>query len=430
MQQSFAITRNAQTISFTSAAPAGATVGGAHYTATATSDSGLAVALTVDAASTAVCTISSGDVSFQAAGGCTIDANQAGNTTYAPAAQAQQTFTVAQGSQTITFTSTAPANATVAGATYHPTASSSAGLATSLSIDAASASVCALSGGVVSFTASGTCIIDANQAGDGNYTAAPQAQQSFSVLGAAQTVSFTSTAPAAATFGGGSYTPTATATSGLTVTLTIDAASAGVCAISGGTVSYSGAGTCTIDANQAGNSTYRAASQVQQSFTVAAATQTVSFTSTAPSNAVLGGSTYTPTATSTSGLTVTITVDPTEHQHLHDLRRHRQLPGRRHLHHRRQPGRQQQLQPRTPNPTELHRLPRPAGNHLHLDGAGKRSDRRRLLHADRDLERRPHRHPDDRLLERRHLQPERRQRQLPGRGHMHDRRQPARQHHL
>jgi hypothetical protein len=68
-----------------------------------------------------------------------------------------------------------------------------------------------------------------------------------------QTIAFTSSAPKAATVGGPTYHPTAEATSKLPVTLTIDAASSAVCTISGSTVSFIAAGTCTIDANQPGN---------------------------------------------------------------------------------------------------------------------------------------------------------------------------------
>ena len=48
-----------------------------------------------------------------------IDANQAGNANYNAAPQVQQSFPVAKGDQTITFTSTAPAGATVGGADLH-----------------------------------------------------------------------------------------------------------------------------------------------------------------------------------------------------------------------------------------------------------------------------------------------------------------------
>ena len=62
----------------------------------------------------------------------------------------------------------------------------------------------------------------------------------------------------------------------------IDATATSVCSISGSTVSFLSVGTCVIDANQAGNASYNAASQVQQSFAVGKGSQTVSFTSTAP----------------------------------------------------------------------------------------------------------------------------------------------------
>jgi hypothetical protein len=124
-------------------------------------------------------------------------------------------------------------------------------------------------------------VINANQAGDANYNAAPQVQQSFPVGKTPQTISFTSTAPVNAFQGGPTYNVTATATSGLAVALTIDASATSVCSIGGSTVSFIGAGTCVINANQAGNTQYEAAPQVQQSFIVKG-TQTITFTSAAP----------------------------------------------------------------------------------------------------------------------------------------------------
>lgn len=214
--------------------------------------------------------------------------------------------------QTVAFTSAAPAGATFGGATYTPAASASSGLPVSLSVDPGSASVCAIAGGAVSFTGVGTCTIDADQAGDDDYLAAPQAQQSFAVAPAPQTVAFTSSAPTDAKVGNGTYTPTATASSGLPVSLSIDAASAGVCAISGGVVSFTGAGTCTVDADQAGNADYLAAPQARQSFDVAPsrAPQTIAFTSAAPTGAAIAGQTYTPVAAASSGLPVTFSIDP------------------------------------------------------------------------------------------------------------------------
>jgi hypothetical protein len=310
-QQSFPVAKGSQTLSFTSTAPAGATVAGPTYTATATATSGLPVTLTIDPSASAVCSISGSTVSFIGAGTCVIDANQPGNANYNAATQVQQSFPVVKGSQTISFTSAAPAGAAVGGPTYTVTATATSGLPVTFAIDPSASAVCTISGSTVSFIGTGTCVIDANQAGNANYNAAPQAQQSFAVAKGSQTISYTSTAPVGAAVGGPTYTVTATATSGLPVTFTIDPSASAVCTISGSTVSFIGAGTCVIDANQAGNANYNAAPQAQQSFAVGKGSQTISFTSTAPVGEVVGGPTYTVTATATSGLAVTFTIDAT-----------------------------------------------------------------------------------------------------------------------
>ena len=316
VQQSFVVGLVAQTISFTSSPPGGATVGGASYALSATAGSGLPVTFTIAAGSAGVCTLSGSTVSFAGAGTCTIRADQSGNATYAAAPQVQQSFTVTSppppsSPQSITFTSGAPA-ATVGGAGYTVSASASSGLAVTFSLAASSAGVCTLSGSLVSFVGTGTCTIDANQGGNGSYQAAPQAQQSFAVGLASQTISFTSSPPGGATVGGATYTVTATASSGLTVSLTVAPASAGVCSLSGSVVSFGGAGTCTIRANQAGNGSYQAAAQAQQSFTVTSpaskSVQTIQFSSTPPAGAVIGGPAYTVAATASSGLAVGFTL--------------------------------------------------------------------------------------------------------------------------
>src|SRR5579875_2338007 len=318
VQQSFAVGSSgkaAQSITFTSSPPSNAVVGGPTYTVTATASSGLPVTLSIDASATSVCSLSgsaSGStVSFMAGGTCVIDANQAGDATYNPAAQVQQSFAVSFLPQAITFTSSPPVNATYAGPTYTVTATGGAsGNPVVLTIDASATSVCSISGSTVSFIGAGTCVIDANQAGNADYLAAAQVQQSFSVAKATQAITVTSTAPTSATAGGPTYTVTATGgASGNPVVFTIDASATSVCSISGSTVSFIGAGTCVIDANQAGNANYLAAPQVQQSFAVGQGSQTISFTSSPPSNAVVGGPTYTVSATASSGLPVTLSID-------------------------------------------------------------------------------------------------------------------------
>jgi len=177
--------------------------------------------------------------------------------------------------QTILFTSVAPTDAVVGGPTYIPTATGGAsGNPVIFMIDASASLVCTISAGVVSFNAVGTCVINADQAGNGAYLAASQ-QQSFDVK-SNQTINFTSVVPTHAAVDEATYTPTATATSGLTVDFTIDPTASSVCSISAGVVSFDAAGTCVIDANQAGNDLYHAAPQVQQSFAVTNNTPTFS----------------------------------------------------------------------------------------------------------------------------------------------------------
>jgi outer membrane protein OmpA-like peptidoglycan-associated protein len=295
-----------QTITYGTTAPSTPLVG-STYSVAASSTSSLAVTITVDPSSSSVCSISSHVVTMLSTGTCLLDANQAGNSSYLAATQVQQSFVV-DATQTVAFTSTAPAGAVVGGSTYTPTATATSALTPVITVAAGSSSVCTISGGVVSLIGAGTCTLYANQAGNGTYTPATQVLQSFSVAKSPQTVAFTSTAPSNEVVGGAVYTPAASATSALTPVITVASSSSGVCTISSGTVSFVGGGICTLDANQAGNGAYYAATQVLQSFVVAN-TQVVSFTSTPPSQAQASGATYTPSASTTSGLAPVITVD-------------------------------------------------------------------------------------------------------------------------
>ena len=134
---------------------------------------------------------------FVGVGTCVVDANQAGNANYNAATQVQQSFTVGKGTQTITFTSTAPTAATVGGATY-TAAATGGGSGNPVTFSSGSTGICTSSGtngSVFTFVGVGTCVVDANQAGNANYNVATQVQQSFSVGKGTQTITFTSTAP-------------------------------------------------------------------------------------------------------------------------------------------------------------------------------------------------------------------------------------------
>jgi beta-glucanase (GH16 family) len=110
----------------------------------------------------------------------------------------------------------------------------------------------------------------------------------------AQVITFTSTAPTTLAVGG-TYTVTATGGgSGSPVTFSIDPSStSGVCSINQGTVTFTGAGTCVIDANQAAGGFYSAAPEVKQTITV-----------TAAANSPASGSTASPASGPTAGRTL------------------------------------------------------------------------------------------------------------------------------
>nr|WP_171026259.1 putative Ig domain-containing protein [Mesorhizobium comanense] len=87
--------------------------------------------------------------------------------------------------QTITFTSTPPSPVHIHSPDYVVSATGGgSGEPVLFSIDASSgAGVCSISGSTVSFlSVAGICVVNANQAGNAQYAAAPQAQQTISVV--------------------------------------------------------------------------------------------------------------------------------------------------------------------------------------------------------------------------------------------------------
>ena len=75
-----------------------------------------------------------------------------------------------------------------------------------------------------------------------------------------------------------------------------------VCGVSGTTVTLVSAGACTIQAKQAGNANWAAATPVNQSFQVTPGNQTITFG--ALSNQTLGAPPFAVSATASSGLAV------------------------------------------------------------------------------------------------------------------------------
>jgi uncharacterized protein (TIGR03437 family) len=291
--QSLAVAAENQTITF--GALSDEVFGTAVIKVSATASSNLAVSFA--SFTTSVCTVpvatSGAMVTLVSVGTCTIGASQAGNSTYAAAMLVVQSFMVTQGSQTITFGTLS--NKAFGTAPFTIMATASSGLAVTF---ASNSNVCSVSGATVTLAIGGACTIQASQPGNANYTAAVAVPQSFTVTPASQTITFGVLTNQ--TFGAGPLAVGATASSGLAVSFA--STSASVCSASDSTVTLVGAGTCTIQATQPGNSNYAAASSVSQHFTVTPASQTVTF---APiSNQALGTGQLALSATASSGLAV------------------------------------------------------------------------------------------------------------------------------
>jgi hypothetical protein len=195
-------------------------------------------------------------VHITAPGSCTITASQPGDANYNAATAVAQTFAIAKGTQSITF---APlVGKTWGDADFTVSATASSGLPVSF---AASGS-CTTSGATVHIIGAGSCTVTASQAGDANYSAAPDVPQTFAIAKANQTITFGPLGNKV--LGAADFGISATASSGLTVAFS----ASGSCAVSGATVHLTGAGSCTLNAKQAGNANYNAATNVSRTFAI------------------------------------------------------------------------------------------------------------------------------------------------------------------
>ncbi len=192
------------------------------------------------------------------------------------------TLLVGKATQTITFGSLP--NKTFGDSDFGLSATASSGLPVSFS----GAGNCAVSGSSVHLTGAGPCTIKASQAGDSNYNAAADVSRTFTTGKVTQAITF----PALTnkTYGDPDFQISATASSGLGVSFE----AAGQCAVSGGTVHVTGAGSCTVTASQAGNADYQAAPDASRGFTIVKAG---SVTTVTVSNAVYDGQPHGATAT-------------------------------------------------------------------------------------------------------------------------------------
>ena len=322
--QTVTVGKGAQTVSFTTSLPS-ITVNGTgsvpatSYVGNPATATTTALAVTYGSSTPSACTINASGVVKGIAFGtnnCTITAAQAGDANYNAATTATQILSIGLAAQNITF-GTAP-NSIVYSPTNLSTGSVSAtatsGLAVTYSVIAGGTGNCTVnsSTGAVVGTAGGTCIIAANQGGDGvTWGAAGQVTQTVTVGTIGQNITF-GAAPTSVVVNSTASTGTVSATtsSGLAVSYSA-AAGTGSCSVNAATGAITGlaAGTCIITATQAGSANYSAATSATQTVTVGLGAQTITF-ATAPTLAY-GGAPGTVTAnsyingtTTSSGLTI------------------------------------------------------------------------------------------------------------------------------
>ena len=265
---SLTVNQASQTITFTTPAPASAAAN-SSFTVAASASSGLPVTYT----SSGSCSNSGATYTMiNGAGTCSVIANQAGNSNYLAATPVTETVSEAAVGTTISCT-------TPAAITY----------GTPLSAPSCTTTPTGVTGTFTYAPALGTILnvpgqsvaITFNPTNNATY-----AQSATSVMQqvnqASQSITFTTNAPASAIYGT-SFTVAASASSGLAVTYS----SSGSCSNSGATYTMtSGTGTCSVIANQAGNSNYLAAPPVPETVTAALASQTIVVTQTPPATAI------------------------------------------------------------------------------------------------------------------------------------------------
>jgi mono/diheme cytochrome c family protein len=175
------------------------------------------------------------------------------------------TLTVVKQDQAITFAQPATPRA-FSLAPVPLTVSSSSGLTVALT--PADTNVCTISSGNAVMQSIGTCVINAAQAGNGTFNAAPGLARSFVIDVGDQAITFGAQVTPRAFVQGGTFAISPVATSSSNLPVAHASTTPAVCTVSGTTVTMVASGLCTLAANQAGNGNWNPAPQVTQGITI------------------------------------------------------------------------------------------------------------------------------------------------------------------
>ncbi|MFN8629594.1 MAG: Ig-like domain-containing protein [Chloroflexota bacterium] len=242
-----------------------------------TTSGGSSAAVQYQSNTLSACTVSGATLTILTAGNCTIEASQAGDINYNVATPVTSTLNVAKANQTLLF-DISGLSKTYGASPFSLTPSTTEGASTgAVSYTSNTPTVCSVSGDTLTILTAGDCIIEASQAGDGNYNAATPVTSTLHVQKANQTVDLNFTG-INKTFGDGSFSLAPYTVPGAgTGAISYTSQTGSVCSVSGVNLTIMHAGTCTITATQAADTNYNADSSPQRSFTVAKADQTLIF---------------------------------------------------------------------------------------------------------------------------------------------------------
>jgi hypothetical protein len=233
-------------------------------TATATSGGTVFFAVTGTTGGATASSVSGNTLSIVGTGTVTVQATQAGNATYASATPVSQTITINPASQTITFPTVSTVTFGAPPVTLAATTSS--GGTVTYAVTSGPGTIGGTNNNVLTFTGGGTVVVAASSAATTDYLAATTVSQSILVNPETQTITFTPP-PSPVVLGTGTVTLGATASSGLPVVFSITAGSS-IATLNGATLTFTGTGTVTVAANQAGNASFQAATAVSESIVV------------------------------------------------------------------------------------------------------------------------------------------------------------------
>jgi Calx-beta domain len=167
------VSKGTQTIMFDELA--NKTFGDPDFGVSATASSNLPVTLRA----TGNCTMLGNKVHLTGSGSCTVTALQDGDANFLAAPDVARSFSIAKGTQTITFG--ALANKTFGDPDFAVSATSTSGLPVSF----AATGQCTVTGNTVHINSAGSCTITASQTGDSNFNPAPDVAQSFTIANSA-----------------------------------------------------------------------------------------------------------------------------------------------------------------------------------------------------------------------------------------------------